>query len=200
MKHINKLLIIFLFSGFFTGNLFSQTFRSGFLLGACGSQIDGDSQSGYSKPGVFAGVFVKTGSELKKGLFIELYYIGKGALKKVEQAGGTSYQEYKVNLNYIEMPVMYGFGITKRVGLKGGIAPSYLFKAKVFDRGSELISPPYELRNIDFSSMFQADFSLNDKIGFNVKFSYSLLSIRNDIWWHNNNLCIGFRYNISKAE
>ncbi len=187
-------IIIFLFSRNKTN---AQTFKGGLLFGVSGSQIDGDVQSGYSKAGIFAGGFVKKEINEKSAFYIEMYYIGKGALSKTEYADGTVYEDFKVVLHYVEMPFLYHLKVTKRVSFKGGLAPAYLFKAKIFNQGSKNPIPEsqYDMKNIDVSLMGQADFSLNKKIGFNVKFSYSPVSIRKDLWWVNNNMSIGIRYN-----
>ena len=191
MKNILLILITIMP---FTG--FSQLFSGGFILGVSGSQVDGDEQGGFKKPGILAGSFVKLNFNEKISLNIELYYIAKGAVLNEEYPDGAVYQIFKTKLHYIEMPVLFCYKPIKQLSLSAGAAPSYLFKEKLFGNGAEISKELYEMNNFDLGVMGQLEFIFSDKFSVGIRYSYSMLSIRKDVNWYNNNLSIALRYTI----
>ena len=56
---MKKFIVIAVLS-VFSFNVDAQLFNGGLMLGVCGSQIDGDEQGGYKKPGLIAGASTVT--------------------------------------------------------------------------------------------------------------------------------------------
>jgi hypothetical protein len=178
--------------------VFSQTFTGGFVLGVCGSQVDGDEQSGYKKPGLIAGAYVKTNFSEFAALKIETYYVGKGAVLNIDQGDGILYQQFNTNLHYVEMPFLFDMAIHSRINIAVGIAPSYLFKHKLSRDRIVVPEDTYSLKNFDFQPTGQVDFYLTDHISSSLRFGYSMLNIREDelAGWFNNNVAVVLRFNI----
>ena len=194
MKQIFLILILNLLviSGF------SQDFSGGLILGVCGSQIDGDEQSKYKKPGLLAGAYVSMPFSERTALKIETYYVGKGAVLNIEQADGYVYQKFKTSLHYIEMSFLYNLKLHTKIDIALGIAPSYLFAHKLTAEYVSIDESLYSMKNFDFQPTGQIDFYLTDRISSSLRISYSMINIRNDAMatWYNNNLSIVFRYKI----
>ena len=179
---------------------YAQLFTGGILLGINGSQVDGDQQAGFKKPGLLAGSFIKLNFAEKISSNIELYYIGKGAVLNQENSDGSVYQVFKTSLHYIEMPVLFCYRPIKRLSVLLGVAPAYLFKEKLFVDRAELPKEFYEMNNFDISIMGHLEFIFSEKISANIRYSYSLISIRKDVNWYNHNLSIVLRYTINKRD
>lgn len=181
---------------FFSLNTYAQDFTGGIILGVSGSQIDGDVQSKYKKPGLVIGAFVNRPLSEKGALKIEMYYIGKGAVLNTEYPDGSVFQEFNTSLHYIELPVLYNFMFHPKITVSVGIAPSYLFAHKLTRQKFLVDKSLYSMKPFDFQPMGQVGFYLTDRISSSIRISYSAINIRNDelTVWYNNNLSIVFRY------
>jgi hypothetical protein len=196
MKNIfSKSLILFVFAVFPLFS-FSQIFGGGFIFGVCGSQVDGDEQSGFKRPGILSGVYVDVNLGKRSSVDLELYYAGKGAVLNESFTDGTTYQVFKTSLRYIEFPIMYDFKITDKFSFGFGPAFSYLISSKLIINGFVSSPDDYTMNNFDFAPMIQSDFYLTDNILINVRYSHSSFSIRADDVWYNSNLSISLRYKL----
>ncbi|MEA2042175.1 MAG: outer membrane beta-barrel protein, partial [Bacteroidota bacterium] len=169
---------------------FGQSFYGGLVGGFSGSQIDGDTQGGYTKPGFVAGVYVGRDLGGNKAFKIELYYIGKGALKNVKYANGTVVQEFKTHLNYVEMPIFYVWNFSEKFTFSGGIASAFNFSSKLYYKGGLLPESTYEMSPFDFSPIVKVEFNFSERMTIGVRFSRSVFSIRTDDYLYNNNLSV----------
>jgi len=194
----------YIFSGFLTSVLilfffasYSQNFRGGIVAGLNGGQIDGDTQRGFNKVGGLAGLFVDYPLSEKFSIGAEMYYIGKGAVKQIENADGSKFEEFKTVLNYVEVPFLLRYQVLKKISISGGIAPAYLFSSKMYGQAQELAENTYQLRNYDIEPILEADFRFFKKLGLTLRYSFSVITIRTDnVNWFNKDLSIGLRYNI----
>ncbi len=191
----NSLLLIVLVLIFSTG--YSQNFHGGIVAGLNGGQIDGDTQRGFKKVGILAGMFVDYPISERLTVGAEIYYIGKGAVKKTELADGTVYEEFKTVLNYIEVPFLLRYKAFEKIWISAGIAPSYLINNKLYEGGVQRIDNYYPLRDYDIEPMIQADFRFFKKLGISLRYSFSVVTIRSDNEnWYSKNLSLGLRYEI----
>ena len=82
----------------------------GALVGGCNvSQVDGDGFSGYHKLGFNAGAEVLVRFNENIGVSLDMLYSQKGSLDKRysgDDFGNTYYNEYRLKLNYISIPLM----------------------------------------------------------------------------------------------
>ncbi len=191
---MKKTIFIFLII-FLPFTSFSQRFSGGLLLGVNGNQIDGDDSSGYNKAGLLVGGFVSTGFSEKTSLIIELYYTGKGSMKKTEQSGAQPI--FKTNLHYIEFPILFSLKAIPKLTFSVGVAPSYLISAKLFGNGNEISENTYTMNDFDIGITGQIDFNFSKKIIFNLRYNHSIASIRKNYGWYNNNLSLLIKYKIN---
>jgi hypothetical protein len=183
---------------------FSQRFQGGVLLGFNASQIDGDDLWGYNKAGLMGGVFVFTEFTNKWKGQMEIKYSAKGSATPK----GTA-DQYKIRLQYIEMPIVVEYGMFKKVQLQAGGTLGYLFNAGYYEgfgyakfKKEEM---PYSLETAICVGL---NATFIDPIIFNVRFSYSLFPIREkytnatyyDGAWYNNLITFGIYYRIGKRR
>ena len=95
--------------------LSAQSFHCEITAGGLISQVDGDTYGGYHKISPTVGIsvcntFVKND---KWGMSLELNYRNKGSnsSRKEEESGG--FQNFKIDLHYLELPVMGKYEIRK---------------------------------------------------------------------------------------
>lgn len=168
-----SILVIFLFSG---SELFSQPFHGGLIAGFTASQVDGDSYSGYNKPGLQAGVFVS--AELLPWLDarMEIKYTSRGAR---EPAADDNTGSYLLGLHYIDMPVMASLKYRNIGALELGLIPGYLFKAAGADEAGKLPNEYLvDFHKFDLGLLIGAEVSITQKFAVNIRYSYSIFSIR----------------------
>jgi hypothetical protein len=110
--------------------LFSQNADKVFTLkpslGLNGCQIHGDGYSGYNKLGMFAGLGVNAKLNLRSSIELGFYFSQKGARHNQNPKAGD-YSFYRLNLNYIDMPLSYCFYVSQNYYLTGGASFAYLF-------------------------------------------------------------------------
>lgn len=101
---------IFIFLIFITisTQLLSQGFHGGIMAGLVGSQVAGDTYSGYKKAGIFLGGFVNWDFGKRSAVQLELEYFQKGSRKNPDS---TNYDSYLFRANYVELPILYQFKI-----------------------------------------------------------------------------------------
>jgi len=196
MKHITTLTI-------FLSILFLKTeaqndFSGGLLLGISASQIDGDNQYKYKKPGLILGAYVSRPLTKHGSLKIETYYIGKGAVLNEDYPDGTTVQVFNTSLHYVEMPFLFNLQVHSKIDIALGMAPSYLFYDKLTSYKAAVDKSSYSLKTFDFQPIGEVDFYLTDNIMTSLRFSYSMFNIRKDPMaiWYNNNMSLVFRYKI----
>lgn len=166
---------LFIFAGLFLSlNLSAQVFNAGFGGGLNVSQIEGDGFSGYNKAGPAVGLFVNTFFQEFLAWQMEINYSSKGSTLKapIEDPG-----YYRIDLRYIEIPVLLRYltppGIIFEAGLSGG----YLFYAKEEDALGE-IPETVAFRKTEFTVIGGIGYILTDNISLNARISYSGVPIR----------------------
>lgn len=170
-------------------------------MGVSASQVDGDNQYKYKKPGAIAGVYVGRAFTEVVGLRIESYYMGKGAVLNEKLSDKSSIQVFKTSLHYIEMPFLLNFSIHPKISIAVGIAPSYLFYAKQTSYKTPVDGFRESLKTFDFQPVGQIDFYLTEHISANLRMGYSVFNLKKDNGlykedFHNNNIGLVIRYKI----
>jgi hypothetical protein len=155
---------------------FSQPFHGGIVAGFTASQVDGDSYSGYNKPGLQGGVFVTTEIRPFLDARLEIKYTSRGARSPASDDNTGSYW---LGLHYIDMPVIAAFKIKQLGALEIGLVPGYLFAAGGEDNDGKL---PEEyiiaFRKFDLGTLIGVCINLSPKFALNLRYSYSIFSIR----------------------
>lgn len=166
---------------------FSQRFEGGALVGLNASQVDGDTYSGYKKPGVVAGGYVQT--DLSRTVFagMELKFAQKGS-RNVDSLATDGQIKYIMRLTYAELPVYLGIRTSERISLLVGLSPGYLIKGTEYnDYGKFVAQDQHPFNAFDLEAMLGFRFQLAKRIFVDLRGAYSLLPIRDqtgDALWY----------------
>lgn len=166
---------------------FSQRFEGGALVGLNASQVDGDTYSGYKKPGVVAGGYVQT--DLSRTVFagMELKFAQKGS-RNVDSLATDGQIKYIMRLTYAELPVYLGIRTSERISLVFGLSPGYLIKGTEYnDYGKFVAQDQHPFNAFDLEAMLGFRFQLAKRIFVDLRGAYSLLPIRDqtgDALWY----------------
>jgi len=101
----------------------AQQFHGGIIGGIAGTQVAGDTFSGYNKAGLYFGGYVSLDVGEKSALQMELTYFQKGSRENPKEKNG--YRSYILRLNYIEMPLLYQYKAGKFI-VEGGPSAGFL--------------------------------------------------------------------------
>lgn len=167
-------------------NTIAQDFHGGILGGVVGSQVAGDTYSGYDKGGMFLGGYVNTDLSDRSALQMELVFFQKGS--RVNPDSASNYNQYLFRANYIELPVLYQFK-AGRFRILGG--PSLGFLMGYYEESNY-----HRLDNLDnynkpsrvsLQVNLGMRFFISEKFGAELRTNNSILNIRSrnasgDIW------------------
>ena len=156
-----------------------RSFRPVWSIGMVGSQIDGDTYSGYHKLGYFFGLGIN--KQLAKQLEIEfdITFLQKGvrANYKTDSASLNNPNNTfsLIRLNYVEIPLYIRTGY-KRFKFEAGGAIGYLWRVHDEDQYGLFIDNKYQ--NIDCSFLLGGGYKLSKNVLVNLRFEYSLMPVR----------------------
>lgn len=148
---------------FFVLSTRAQTSESVFIfkpvIGMNACQIHGDNASGYNKPGITGGAVINARLSNNLSLDLGFMYSQKGAWKNQNTKNGD-YSFFRINLNYVEIPLLLNFKANSKYFLTLGPSLAYLFKYNV------------SLNGIDYSDLYRfnkLEYSINFGLGRKIK-------------------------------
>ena len=156
------LLMIFICS------LSAQRFNGGLIGGMSTSEISGDRFNGPSKVGLFTGVFGNFYISDKSSIQMELEYIQKGS-RKVPDSTDVTF--YLLRINYVEIPLLYKYDLTKKITFEAGPSLGYLIGKYEEVNGEELTNP---FKKWDFQLAVGGYYNLTKHLKFNVRYTNTL--------------------------
>lgn len=172
-------VLIFLLTGL-TEVVTAQNFHGGVAAGLVGSQVAGDTYSGYNKAGIFAGGYVGWEFTKHSGIQLELEYFQKGSRKNPDP-DKNDYSSLIFRLNYVELPVLYQYRI-KWFIIEGG--PSAGFLMGYYEEADQQIISDEEGYNKPARITLQINLGIrvffSDHWGFDFRTNNSLLNIRTE--------------------
>lgn len=193
---VKKFFILFLFSTvvFMDAKIYGQRIKGEIIAGMNLSQVDGDEIYGFDKVGLNMGLgaIVPLGKHF--AFSIETLFNQKGSYqgKQEEDVIKDSLgniiaiwtKEYKLKLDYLEVPLMFHFVDKDILSVGTGISYGRLVNVKEWEQGkfvesTTLNSGPY-IRN-DYNVLFDLNFRIHKKISrfkFNIRYAYSMSKIR----------------------
>jgi len=129
-KHFLSMRFGIILALFFSLSLQSQTTQKNVFtlkpaLGFNGCQIHGDNYSGYDKFGVLAGIAVNAALNEKMSLELGFYFSQKGSRHNQNPDKGD-YSYYRVNLNYIDLPLSFRYMLNSKYFITAGSSIAYL--------------------------------------------------------------------------
>jgi hypothetical protein len=158
-----------------------QTFRPVIFGSIVASQVDGDTYGGYSKPGIMFGAGINR--QLSRLLEVEfgLTFIQKGARHNyaLDSASRNNPNNpfYLSRLNYLEVPLVLKINYKKFKAEIGGAA-AYLINNPPYVATNNPTVQDYGYKSFDFSYIVGAGYKLNSLWLVNVRFEYSIVTIR----------------------
>ena len=127
---------------------------------------------------------------------MELNFLQKGSVKRSDAEIGD-YTEYKMSLNYAQIPVMIRYRLLPKFNLYAGPALGRLLSSKEQDRDGEIQSQ-IAFEKWELSAIFGGGYQFSDKMGINIRLDSSLFPIRKKESGNHNHLK-GRQYNSNLA-
>ncbi len=183
----------------------AQDFKAALLLGANFSQVDGDQLGGYNKLGLNAGIEISRPVNNDWDAAFELRYSMKGSKKVLNP---EFYEpSLKISYHYVEVPLVARYKKYEKITPYAGIS----LGANVYNlRNDNGITYKEEaLKKGEVGFLIGGTYHLNEKVGLDLRHSYSLLSIRDypfivngPTWfgragWYNRMFTIAVNYNLA---
>lgn len=119
------ILIICFLSGFALAQNQGSVFSLKPFIGFNACQIHGDNAAGYNKFGVNGGLTVNAAFNKKTSLDIGIGFTQKGA-RKNQDVENNDYTFFRINLNYVEVPVLLNYKLNEKYFLTAGPSIAYL--------------------------------------------------------------------------
>lgn len=162
-----------------------DAFNAGMKLGVAGTQISGDGYTGFRKAGLVGGVFVSRQFNDRWGGLMEIQYVRKGSFDPPDPEN-FKHDYYKIDLQYIELPIMATFELSK-FHWEAGLSVGYLFSHQQEDEfgpvRDEDISRLIEMRDFEFAFNIGLNFQASERMYLNVRYSHSIYPIANTPQW-----------------
>lgn len=144
--------------------------------GAFGSQVGGDGLSGFHKLNIGAGLGVTTPLDESFHLEMELNVVQKGS-KRQTDPDQPSIRQYKMDLWYVQVPVLVEYRYNDKFGGAIGPAIGVMVHSKETDYYGEISNQP-EFNDLDFSLVIGGRYYLSDRFTAELRLDQSLLPIR----------------------
>jgi len=155
----------------------AQPFRGGVAAGLVGSQVAGDTYSGFNKLGAYASAWVQLGLSERSALQTELSFFQKGSRHNPDEKK-QDFTFYLMRLNYIEMPFLYQYSFKSKMTIETGLSLALLLSSYEELDYMEVTYGEFSLLNPTFIAGF--NYPINDKLGVHFRMDSSILSIRKD--------------------
>lgn len=158
---------------------FPQKFRGGVTLGLNVTQVDGDEIYGFRKYGFHGGAIGTI--PLRKNFLISLetLYSQKGANQRARTA---YYRQYRVELDYVEVPVLVQYNDRDMFTVGAGIAYGRLVGVKEWEKGvrtsTTLFGENAAYDRADYLVLVDVKFRIIQRLSMNVRYQYSINKIR----------------------
>ena len=177
-KPYNILYLFLLFAFLYPATTKAQRILGAVSLGMNLTQVDGDEFFGFHKFGLNVGpmVIVPFGKNKNWSVSMELLYSQKGSY----HSGSTDSTEFRLNLDYAEVPVLLHF--TDKKLISGGVGFSYgqliNYKETKNNFYDSIFVYQTGLSNSDISVIADLQIRLWSKLWANVRYQYSIVSNR----------------------
>lgn len=164
------------------------------IAGLMGAQIDGDQLAGYNKPGLVLGGAMELPLGKRIGTQLEMMYCQKGA-----RSTSQSLYYSVVRLSYIDISGAVNIYLGSRWVLQPGFSYAVLFRARA-DAALGFVDVKDIFNSSDKCFLVGAEFKLAPKTNLNLRYGYSLATIRPDANWYNNTLSFTLRFLLGGSE
>ncbi len=154
--------------------------KGALIFGFNATQVDGDEVYGYHKFGFNAGTsaIIPLGNNFF--VSIEEIYNQKGSYKKKDPYKDTLNGEYKLKLNYVEVPVLFHYkdkgGMSIGTGFSWGRLVGFSEEEHEIKINWTKQTLPYNRDDIEW--IFDAMFKIKSNLNFDFRYAYSIQKIR----------------------
>lgn len=150
-------------------------FKAGLIAGISTSQISGDNLAGFRKFGMNLGVFSRYTFSQKYSAQFEVTFIQKGS-RKTPDPENNDYTFYRLNLNYIEIPVLLKYK-HKHFVFEAGPYASYLINFQEENEQGTLpmIRPFYKY---DIGGAIGINYDFTEHLQMNWRYTNSWFPVR----------------------
>lgn len=155
----------------------AQQFQGGVAGGLVGSQVAGDTYSGFNKAGIYASLWVRLGLSDRTSLQSEISYFQKGSRHNPDEKH-MDMTFYLMRLDYIEMPFLYQLQLKSKIRLEVG--PSFSLLLHSHEERDYLGIDYGKFNLINPSFMAGIGYPLGEKLSVHFRMNSSMLSIRKD--------------------
>lgn len=182
--------LLLLFPSFFA----SAQIRNAIVAGAVAAQIDGDQMSGFNKAGIQFGGSSNFKVTESFSIQPEIMFTQKGSKT-------TDKNDYylKYRLNYIALPVVASYRFHPRFTAQAGPSFDFLLSAKR-DNGSGFEDVSDLLNRLDLGVTGGMEYTISDRFGLNIRYTYSALKISEPLGLRNNILAVSLRFYLGSEE
>ena len=171
---VMKKLVLILWLVSIIGVASAQDFGAQFLAGANFSQVDGDQLGGYNKLGANLGIQIDREITEDWAAAFELRYSMKGSKKVIDPKGPPTFT-LTLNYQYIEVPLLAKYTKYEKLTLYAGPSLGVKVLGKRIENGIE--TDVDDLRPYEVGFNLGGTYYIKDKIGLDLRHSYSLLSL-----------------------
>lgn len=158
-----------------------QSFRPVLLGGVLGAQLDGDTYSGYKKPGYYFGVGINRQLSKRIELEFDIVFLQKGVRANwaLDSATRNSLNNHfsLIRLNYVEIPLAIRFSY-KKFRWEAGSYFAYLIKNPPYDESENGMITDPNFKNTDYGWLIGGGYKLKPSLLLNLRWEYSYVPIR----------------------
>ncbi len=146
------------------------------MAGGVASQVQGDTYSGFYKPGIYCGGFAGLDVGKFSTFQLELDFVQKGSRKNTDTENGD-YTFYLLRLNYIEVPVIWQAHFLKRLTLEIGPAVDVLVGSHEETEDGE-VENTVPLRTVNLNALAGFSCDIIPSLKINLRYIMSMTTIR----------------------
>lgn len=181
---MKQYLIILFISLFVSVSVSGQKFTGGLKGGLVGSQVAGDTYSGYKKAGINAGAWINLALSEKSLIQMELGYIQKGSRENPDYEKNKM-DSYVMQLGYVELPFLYRYTYNDFLGFEAGLSMNFLLHHRERKNGYQTVDSPFRRLNLCFVGGLTM--KISERVNIVLRTDNSLFSIRKnrvtgDVW------------------
>lgn len=152
-------------------------FDAGVRLGISGCQIDGDNYGGYNKLGFSGGAIVRSPLSEKLDIQMELLYSHRGSRDPADPDNGKL-NSYRINLNYIDIPLLLKFPAWK-FDFEAGLCNGIFLSSSEEDEFGTVTNSIFNFLRYELALNVGTNFRLTENWMLNVRYHRSVLPIAN---------------------
>lgn len=156
-----------------------QNIKGALIVGLNATQVDGDECYGYHKFGLNVGPMAIIPINKVFSVSIETLYNQKGSYQRKQYNDSLS-GEYKLKLNYLEVPVLFHYEDKGVVNFGTGFSWGRLVEFGEWEHGYKVnwgnSTGPYKRTDVDW--IFDVQFRLSGNMKFDFRYAYSVAKLR----------------------